>query len=849
MPDFFRAELHVSTSPLVSENVPKHYLYVHIDQCKKYGYVPGEWVFVLKAYDPMDVIGIGQIWTRLPEGEDKFDIPLEVVYCQMGFLISFALKEKQDGNVINGLTGTNVVLIPMWVRRVPPLPAGRVFLKGKSIEHGNFYRKNDSFPIDSDTRKDIESTFYSTYGQGYIYPQLILKFSNAWVEIDAIEGLDRFSGENIEYSTSKVQNLQKILDSFPLYYIFEESALLWYDSINGPPSAEKRSIDFKAFIAKFPTLNPMHLLELLHHTCAVLTKSKHAPNYFYSFLLHGPSGTGKSFFCQQLLNFLKDLPSYIYTISWGNIWEEACSDSYKVDPDGLLDSPQDKRSLLLTGMFEKAKKSAPSIIVLDGLDELFSSLSVSKDSKSPNNDSTQNLPTLDMMSLLLSHCLKDLSGHKVCVFIVARQLSDIPHPEWLIGRDPSASICFDLFFDLPSTEARLKFLYSSLCDSAPISKAWMEACIQKNTHRMHSWSYSDLSSFCTFLRHAGLSNEPEDLESKISALSISDKDKNLDTSEMEKVFQRLVDMFRQRIQRSISNTSDPHKSAIEDVSVSWDDIGGQEYVKARLQEAIEWPLYHPAKFSKMGIPSTRGILMYGPPGNSKTLLARALSHKSSCNFLTIKGPQLFNKWVGESEKAVRALFRQARSLAPCVLFLDEVDAIGAKRGTDSSGVSERLLTQLLIEMDGLDQHASSINDPLPTVIVIAATNRPDILDPALLRPGRLDRLIYIPLPDPDTRSKILCIQRDRVMRGSWEDVSIKQIVDLTRGYSGAELVELCQVAGTFAMKQDPKNAQRIKQEHFDMAFKKCSTIFPRTSSAMISYYETFSKQHRVSIDG
>lgn len=183
---------------------------------------------------------------------------------------------------------------------------------------------------------------------------------------------------------------------------------------------------------------------------------------------------------------------------------------------------------------------------------------------------------------------------------------------------------------------------------------------------------------------------------------------------------------------------------LEVPNVKWEDIGGEFDLKQEIEQAVIWPFKHPEAFKRLGIEPPSGILLYGPPGCSKTLIARALAAQSKLNFLSVKGPELFSKWVGESERAVRELFHRARQVAPTVLFFDEIDAVAVKRGGDSSsGVSDRVLAQLLTELDGLEKSTG--------VIVLAATNRPDTLDGAILRPGRLDRILYVPLPDFITR--------------------------------------------------------------------------------------------------
>ncbi len=245
---------------------------------------------------------------------------------------------------------------------------------------------------------------------------------------------------------------------------------------------------------------------------------------------------------------------------------------------------------------------------------------------------------------------------------------------------------------------------------------------------------------------------------------------------------------------------------VERPNVRWEDIGGLKEAKAEIREAVELPLEKPELFKRIGIRPLKGILLYGPPGTGKTLLAKAAATESNANFISIKGPAILSKWVGESEKTIRTLFQKARQAAPCIIFIDEIDAIAPRRGSELNKVTERIVDTLLTEIDGLTS--------LKNVVVIAATNRPDILDPALLRAGRFDKLIEIPLPDKEARLAILKIHtRDMPL----ERVSLNKIAQKTEGYSGADLENLVREAGMFAIRE---NSKKVKQKHFDKALEK-----------------------------
>lgn len=268
---------------------------------------------------------------------------------------------------------------------------------------------------------------------------------------------------------------------------------------------------------------------------------------------------------------------------------------------------------------------------------------------------------------------------------------------------------------------------------------------------------------------------------------------------------------------------------IECPNVKWTDIGGQDELKLQLKQAIEWPLTNPEKFIRLGINPPRGILMFGPPGCSKTMIAKALATESKVNFLSIKGPELFSMWVGESEKAVRELFRKARQVAPAIIFFDEIDAIGGERSSGgSSSVKERVLAQMLTEMDGVNA--------LQNVTIVAATNRPDLIDKALMRPGRIDRIVYVRLPDTRTREEIFKIKLKKMPIDA--DVVVADLVAKTDGYSGAEVEAVCQEAALKAL-EDDFEVDTVKYKDFQRALE---IVHPRTSKDLLNLYDDYVKK-------
>ena len=269
---------------------------------------------------------------------------------------------------------------------------------------------------------------------------------------------------------------------------------------------------------------------------------------------------------------------------------------------------------------------------------------------------------------------------------------------------------------------------------------------------------------------------------------------------------------------------------VEVPNVTWEQVGGLDILKQQLVEAVEWPLSNPTIFSRMGIRPPKGILLYGPPGCGKTLLARAVATESKANFISIKGPELLSKWVGESEKAIREVFRKAKMAAPCIIFFDEFDSIAPSRGrhTSDSGVSEKVLSQFLTELDGLEI--------MKDIVVIAATNRPDILDPALIRPGRIDRILLVPAPEKKARLEILSIfTKDMPLAANMD---LNKLIEITDGFSGADIETWCREAAMIALRENIR-ARKVTMDHFKEAR---NDIHPSITKEIIEWYEKFGEK-------
>ncbi|MCL2149194.1 MAG: AAA family ATPase, partial [Methanomassiliicoccaceae archaeon] len=304
--------------------------------------------------------------------------------------------------------------------------------------------------------------------------------------------------------------------------------------------------------------------------------------------------------------------------------------------------------------------------------------------------------------------------------------------------------------------------------------------LKRLADRTHGYAGADISALCK--------------EAAMAALRRILPQVDLDTDEIPVDILEMISVTKDDFKEALRDLqpSTMREVLIEKPDVRWEDIGALESAKQELKEAVEWPLKFGKVFEHMNAKPPKGILLYGPPGTGKTMLAKAVATESEANFIAVKGPEFLNKWVGESEKAVRETFRKARQASPCVIFMDEIDSIAPERGTGGdSNVTERVISQMLTELDGLE----SLND----VVVIAATNRPDIMDPALLRPGRFDKSVFIGPPDRESRASIFRIHTKG--KPLADDVDIEGLADRTDGCTGADISAICNEAVMAAVRR------------------------------------------------
>ena len=508
-------------------------------------------------------------------------------------------------------------------------------------------------------------------------------------------------------------------------------------------------------------------------------------------LLYGPPGTGKTLLAKAVAH---ETNANFYTIGGPEIMSKYYGES------------EEK----LRNIFKNAEEKAPSIIFIDEIDSI-----------APKREEVTGEVERRIVAQLLSLMDGMSTRGKVVVIGATNRINAIDPALRRPGR-------FDREIEIgvPDKEGRLEILQIHT-RGMPLDK---DVDLEKIASMSHGFVGADLQSLAKEAAIRALRKVLPEID--LTAESIP-------SDTLRKIIVTMDD-FTNVLQEM--EPSALREVFVEVPNVTWNDIGGLSDIKQELQEAVEWPLKYQSLFTHSDAVPPKGILLYGPPGTGKTLIAKAAAHESEANFISIKGPELLSKWVGESEKGVREVFRKARGAAPCIVFFDEIDAIAPTRGGagSDSHVTERLISQLLTELDGLEI--------LTNVVIIAATNRPDIIDPALLRPGRFDRLLYVPPPDKQSRVHVLKIHTKK--KPLADDVKIDVLADQTEGYTGADIAALASAAVMLALREhvakykDPKEAERTKEElkihmsHFEEAMKKIRPL----SKQEIDMYKNVSEQ-------
>ncbi|HDI46538.1 MAG TPA: AAA family ATPase, partial [Candidatus Methanomethylia archaeon] len=497
-------------------------------------------------------------------------------------------------------------------------------------------------------------------------------------------------------------------------------------------------------------------------------------------LLYGPPGCGKTLLAKAVAN---ETGAHFIAINGPEIMSKFYGES----------------EARLREVFDEAEKNAPSIIFIDELDAI-----------APKREEVTGEVEKRVVSQLLT-LMDGLKGRGQVVVIGATNRPEAVDPAL---RRPGR---FDreIAIGVPDKRGRREILQVHV-RNMPLAE---DVNLDELAEITHGYTGADLAALCR--------------EAAMRALRRFLPKINL---EEEVIPTEVLESLKVTRQDFMDALKDVQPSALREVlvevpEVHWDDIGGLEDVKRQLREMVEWPLKHPELFEQMGITPPKGILLYGPPGTGKTLLAKAVATESEANFISVKGPEVLSKWVGESERAVREIFRKARQTAPCIVFFDELDAIAPRRGMRyDSGVTERVVNQLLTEMDGIVA--------LKNVVVIGATNRPDILDTALLRPGRFDRVVYVPPPDKKARMEIFKVHTRKMPLA--EDVDLEKLAEMTEGYTGADIEAVCREAALSALREEMK-PRPVQMKHFLEALK---VVPPSITPEDLKMYEEISKTFR-----
>lgn len=460
-------------------------------------------------------------------------------------------------------------------------------------------------------------------------------------------------------------------------------------------------------------------------------------------LLYGPPGTGKTLIARAVAT---ETGAFFFLINGPEIMSKLAGESESN----------------LRKAFDTAEKNAPAIIFIDELDAI-----------APKREKTHG----EVERRIVSQLLTLMDGLKQRSHVIVMAATNRPN-----SIDPALRRFgrFDREVDIgiPDATGRLEILRIHTKNM----KLAEDVDLEQIAAESHGHVGADLAALCS---EAAL----QQIREKMDLIDLED---NQIDAEVLNSLAVTMDNFRWAMGKSTPSAL--RETIVEVPTVTWEDIGGLASVKRELQELVQYPVEHPEKFLKFGMTPSRGVLFYGPPGCGKTLLAKAIANECQANFISIKGPELLTMWFGESEANVRDVFDKARAAAPCVLFFDELDSIAKARGGsvgDAGGAADRVINQILTEMDGMGSKKN--------VFIIGATNRPDIIDPAILRPGRLDQLIYIPLPDEKSREAILKANLRKSPLA--KEVDLPYLAKVTHGFSGADLTEICQRACKLAIRE------------------------------------------------
>ena len=493
-------------------------------------------------------------------------------------------------------------------------------------------------------------------------------------------------------------------------------------------------------------------------------------------LLYGPPGTGKTLIAKAVAN-------------------ESGANFYSIQGPEIINKFYGQSEENLRNKFEEAEKNPPAILFIDEIDSI-----------APKRSDTLGEVERRVVAQMLT-LMDGLRNRGKLIVIAATNRIDAVDPAL---RRPGR---FDreIFIGVPDRAGREEILHVHT-RGMPLAE---DVDIKHLADILHGFVGADMAAL---IREAAM-------KALRRYLPEIDLEKPIPSETLEKMIVNSEDI--KNALKEIEPSA-MREVLVEVPKVNWNDIGGLDEVKQKLIEAVEWPIKHPHAFKRMGITPPKGVLLYGPPGCGKTLLAKAVANESEANFISIKGPEVLSKWVGESEKAVREIFKKAKQVSPCIVFLDEIDAIAARRsyGGDSF-VTERVVNQLLTSIDGIEDTEG--------VVVLGATNRPDILDPGLLRAGRFDRLIFMTPPNTQERIKIFLVHTKNM---PLKDVELEVLAQKTEGYTGADIAGVCREAGMLSLRRDI-TAKAIKMKHFEEALE---VVRPSCDEETMRFYAGVTKE-------
>ncbi|MFB6180732.1 MAG: CDC48 family AAA ATPase [Candidatus Nanohalobium sp.] len=472
-------------------------------------------------------------------------------------------------------------------------------------------------------------------------------------------------------------------------------------------------------------------------------------------LLQGPPGTGKTLLAKAVAN-------------------EADAQFLSIDGPEIMSKYYGESEKQLREKFDEAREGEPAIIFIDEIDAI-----------APERGDAGGEVERRVVATLLSE-MDGLESRENVIVIAATNRSEAIDPALRRG----GRFDREIEIGVPNREGRKEILQIHT-RNMPLED---DVDLDEIADKTHGYVGADLEALCKEAAMSVLRNVlPEiDMDEEIPSEILDQLVVNRDA---------MIDGMRN------VEPSQMREVMVEVPQVTWNDIGGLEDTKDHLKEMVEWPQKYPDRFKDMGIEVPKGILMYGMPGTGKTLLAKAVANEANANFISIKGPEVFSKYVGESEEAVREIFKKARQVAPCILFIDEIDAIAPRRGgrSSDSGVGDRVVNQLLTELDGIES--------LEGVTAIAATNRPDMIDPAIMRPGRIDRNVEVEVPDEEARKKIFEVHTEDMPLSS--DVDLDKLASMTEGYVGSDIESVCREAGMNSLREDVENGEASMKDFED----------------------------------